>query len=251
MAFDVGKWHARVLSTPAAYSRLVDLAEHPPVAAEYKRSLYVRTLDDSGALVSPGVSRLDERIRDSVYSDALSAIDHYASLMVVTAATYVENIVFEFLVVYFTARPQSIHAHLMPNSSKREEAYVPLREVLAASSLSELHGHLARRASRNASDGSMERVFERIYKLTGHRVAVDVTAPIAEIVRLRNSIVHEGQTLTKVAAAIDRRFESVYSLLRELAGICKAEGLPYVDEGGLVDPLPFVEEELPGPVEYL
>ena len=62
---------------------------------------------------------------------------------------------------------------------------------------------------------------------------------------------HEGKTLTKVAAAIDRRFDSLYSLLRELAEICKAEGLPYVDEGGLVDPLPFVEEELHGPVEYL
>lgn len=227
------------------------MAEHPPVAAEYKRSLYVQTLDDRGARVSPHVSRLDERIRDSAYSDALSAIDHYASLMVVTAATYVENIIFEFLVVYFTAKPQSIHAHLMPNSSKREEAYVPLREVLAASSLSELRGELARRAARNASDGSIEKILERIYKLTRHRVAADVAAPIAEIVRLRNSIVHEGRTLTKVAASVDHRFESVYSLLREVAGICKAAGLPYLDEGGLVDPLPFVEEELPGPVESL
>lgn len=244
MAFDVGKWHGRVLSTPATYSRLVDLAEHPPVVAEYKRSFSVQTLDERGSLVALDADRLDEQIREAIYGDALSAIDHYSSLMVVTAATYIENIILEFLIVYFTAKPQSIHAHLMPGSSKREEAYVPLREVLAASSLSELHCQLARRAARNASDGSIKKTLDRVFRLTGHCVPISVAVPISEIVLLRNSIVHEGRSLTKEAAAIEERFSSVYALLRELTLICKAEGLPYVDEGGLVDPPSLDEIEL-------
>nr|WP_245879376.1 hypothetical protein [Xanthomonas pisi] len=86
-------------------------------------------------------------------------------------------------------------------------AYVPLREVLGASSLSELHCQLARRAAHNALDGSIKTP-DRVFKANGYCVSISVAVPISEIVLLRSSIVHQGRSLTKEAAAIEEYFSA-------------------------------------------
>lgn len=75
-------------------------------------------------------SRAFERI---FYQDVLYAVEHYASLMVVTAATNIENIFLEFFTAFFISNPSAMHAHLMPDTSAKAAPSVPLREVLSAS----------------------------------------------------------------------------------------------------------------------
>lgn len=211
MIFNIGKWHARLIYTPAAFNSLVDMAEHPKAATEYKLSMGLKSFTADGQVAWIDTGEHVESLRNAVYDDALSAVDHYASLMVVTAATYIENILLEFLASYFKSKPNSIHAHLMPDASKKEEAFVPLREVLAASDIESLHSALAHRAANNAANGAISKVFVRIKKLTGYQFSSSVESDLSVIISLRNAIVHDGESLTKKRAAVANRFESVHA----------------------------------------
>lgn len=123
----------------------------------------------------------------------------------------------------------------MPDSSKRVEAMVPLREILSSDNMAVLLASLASRAASNAANGSFSKVCARITRLTGYQLPSSIEAEIAEIITLRNAIVHDGDGLTREKAAVPARFTSVLDFLRVIAQICKDQSLPYSDDGWLVD----------------
>lgn len=234
--FDIGKWHGKLIVTPGTFESLVDLVEHPGSIIEYKRSIGLKTCDVDGRIFNINSGPLLEGVRQAIHDNVLTAIDHYASLMVVTAATYIENILIEFFVVYFESKPNAIHAYLRQDASRREEATVSLREVLAADDIVILRAALAKRAARNAANGAVPKIFARINALARHRIGAATEIAIADIMKLRNDIVHDGNSLTRAQARVPARFSSVLLLLEELALICRDNNLPYRDDGHLISP---------------
>jgi hypothetical protein len=243
-SFDIGKWHGKLLLTPASFETLANLAEHPEAAAEFKRSIRVfsSTLKGEPSATSAEDLNLTERLRNHAYKDALYAIEHYSALMVVTATTYVENMLFEFLTALFIARPTAMHQYLMGDDSRRGTAVVPLQEILDANDLSEVRSALAARSAKNANTGSVAKVISRIELITKRGFAKTISNPIVEIFHLRNQIVHDGRQPTMEVADVKTRYGFVEHFLAELGRQCQCLAIPYSDPGFLIDEPPLSME---------
>lgn len=166
-----------------------------------------------------------------------AAIEHYTSLMVVTAATYIESMFSEFLYETFVAFPLTMYEYIVDEKAK-EKGFVKLTEILDEPDKNALIIRLSQRASKIASNGSTAQVLKRISKLSGHPFGASIANDVQEIIKKRNEIVHEGRQFRIDEIDVSATYKTLELLLKELGLACRSKGIPYEDPACMIDPLP-------------
>lgn len=231
--FDVDKWRSTLLHTSGCFGMLKSYLENErfiETHAVTRFQDYIRkNRGPAYVLVFPPklfVHEFKESISDSY--------GHYANMMIVTAAAYLESMLFDFFKNYFNHRPKSLHGYV----NKGEKAgFIKVSEVVSHSSMDELIHTLAGRAAKNANDGKVAEVFSRIHKLTKQEVTRDLRVRLEELVRKRNEIAHEAKQFSIEDINVKGSYDALGELLAELAKISRSLGLPIEDPGNLVPPI--------------
>ncbi len=238
--FDMGKWLIRLIETRGAYMALREYVEDNRALTVHKQNIYAITFNkgDEPSIISEGdsVEEFRKMTQDALYD----AIEHYTSLMVVTAATYTENMFSEFLYETFVAQPASMHEYIVDEKAK-ERGYVKLTEILAEPDKNALIVRLSRRASQIASNGSAKEVMKRIVKLSGGPFCASIATDVQEIMDKRNQIVHEGRRFRIDEINVDTTYDILELLLIELGLACRRKGIPYEDPASIIGPAPEFE----------
>lgn len=230
--FDIGKWLYAVIHTSATYGELRRYAMNGASVEVHCRSYSEVALDASGEIVErePG-ERLTKTLRD----DLEAALEHFTSLMVVTAGTYFECMVSEFLFSAFIAKPESMHAFLVGDDAKVPKGYIRLREVLEAADIEEIKRRLATRACRVAANGPANKVCDRIADISKYKIPGVIVSEVQDILDRRNRIVHEAARYSVGEIDVEAVFSTLYNVVRELGLACRHAGFPYLDLPGVVD----------------
>ncbi len=228
--FDIGKWQGALIYAPARFQDLGTYLRNEPLIETHVSSTFeLFQIDDHGnetrSPISPNV------IKD--FKDSFSqSHEHYANMMIVTAGTYLENIIFDFFKNYFSHKPNALHEYV---SSGESRGYIKVTEAVSHNSMDELINTLASRAAKNAGGGPPTEIFNRIKKLTKHSVTDELRERIEELVRTRNSIAHEIRSFAIEKLDVEGTYESLSDLLEELGNITKSLKLPFYDPGHLLD----------------
>jgi len=236
--FNVGRWHGRCITTLGAYNVLASLAETPGALEALKESR--RVIGLRGELsASERESAEVKALLDAYCAEVGHAVDHYATMMIVAGATIIENMLMEYFVACFYAKPMAMYAYLQ-RTEERGTA-MSLNEVLAASDIRELHGKLALRAAKQAINGNAARVLDRAGAATGYTVPQSLSKRVESVTTRRNKVVHDGVTYFRQDNEVAEVFDVALELLRHLATSCRHAEIPYLDPGLLIDdwgPLP-------------
>lgn len=134
-----------------------------------------------------------------------------AKMMLVVAASILEDILVEFFENLFIARPNLI----------------PTTEAASANVS-------AMEAAERATRGGSKKILRRVSRLTGYEDTAYVGEEIANLVELRNLIIHEG-ALPKISIEdVEEAFHSVHRFLKELGLASVAAGVPVRDRAFLL-----------------
>ncbi|MBE2240569.1 MAG: hypothetical protein IAE81_22470 [Caldilineaceae bacterium] len=238
--FDMGKWLIRLLKTKAVYVQLKKYVENEEALAVHKQSIYTLQFTDKEEPAIVWEGEIVEEFRASAHSDLNDAFEHFASLMIVTAATYVENMFSEFFYELFVVHPKRMHDYIVDEDAKAQKGYVKLVEILEEKDISALMSRLSQRASKLASNGSAKKVIRRIIELSSRQIDASIVDRVQEIMDKRNEIVHEGKRLQIDKIDIDATYDTLHALLKELGLACKSGGLPYEDPAHIIDLRPEI-----------
>lgn len=230
--FDVGKWRLALIFTPARFGDLENYLKNDNLIEDHvEKYFHVFSMRNYGLSVDPVIPSV---LVNALKGSLAGSHQHYANMMIVTAAAYLESMLFDFFKNYFNHRPKSLHGYV----NKGEKAgFIKVSEVVSHSSMDELIHTLAGRAAKNANDGKVAEVFSRIHKLTKQEVTRDLRVRLEELVRKRNEIAHEAKQFSIEDINVKGSYDALGELLAELAKISRSLGLPIEDPGNLVTPI--------------
>lgn len=236
--FDVGHWHAKCITTLGAYNVLVSLAETPGALEALKQSRRVIGLD--GELNDAERESAEVKaLLDAYCSEVGRAVEHYASMMIVAGATIIENMLMEYFVACFYAKPKAMYIYLQAADGRG--AAMSLNEVLAATDIRELHGRMALRAAKQATNGSTKKILSRAGALTNYAIPASMIKSVESVVTRRNKVVHDAVTYFREDDGVAEVFDVTLDLLKHLAASCRYGDIPYQDPGYLIDDYPLPE----------
>jgi hypothetical protein len=184
--FDFSKWHEKIMYTPLALLEISKYVKEKDLVAEYIN----RKKDPSGSdslKISEMPYKEQSFYQDFVKSDLQSAVKILSRQMVVLAATYIEGILYEFLLLFFSKHPEKMHDYIRQDISKKGSGKVTLHEIIHATSKEDLIYKLAERASLQATFGKFSVYIKKIETISKCNLSED----IGEIIDLRNKLVHE------------------------------------------------------------
>ena len=233
--FDLGKWLAKLLTTNAQYIRLRSFVLDAEAFSEHMRKIgFIDHGNDNSikAIDDQNLKKIIEAITKDELYDSLS---HYARLMIVTYATYIEAMVSEFFYNLFIQKPEYMHDYLNSDSAKAGKGYIKLNDILLAESLEEVKLNLAVKAVKNAVNGHILIVFKRIAKLSKYNIGNELREKVNKLFIDRNKIIHEAADIRVSYSDINSAWETTEALLKELGIICKSMKMQYSDPAFLID----------------
>lgn len=231
--FDLSKWHGVLIIDPGKhqeFDRFLRDKEHIYV---YLRSrLRYQTCDDEGNLID--VTPKDQSILEHYWRTFESSRKHYANLMLVTAAAYLESIVYDFFHVFFLHKNKAMHDFIGRDEDK---GYIRLDDVLGSECLDDLLGRLAARAATNAAAGSPRDIQKRLKKLLGQGLPDELLKSFEQLVESRNIIAHEAELLPDEQLDVAGSYETVLQILKFFGRVAREKSIPIRDAGHLLDDL--------------
>jgi len=153
--------------------------------------------------------------------DLERAVKILSRQMVVLAATYIEGIIYEFLLLIFSKHPDRMYDYIGQNISKKGKGKVALHEIIHATSKEDLIYKLAERASRQVTFGKFSIYKRRIKKIS----KCDLSEDIGEIIDLRNKIVHETEEPDISVDEVLDTFQILEKMLYEIGKKAKENGI--------------------------
>lgn len=151
--------------------------------------------------------------------------------MLVTAAAYLESIVYDFFHVFFLHRKNAMHDFIGRDEDK---GYIRLDDVLVSESLDDLLGRLAARAAASAAAGSPRDIQKRLKKLLGRGLPDDLLKSFEQLVISRNIIAHEAKLLPDEKLDVAGSYEAVLKILKYFGRVALEKSIPIEDAGYLL-----------------
>lgn len=185
----------------------------------------LHTMPDSELILPPEDMKDIKRFGDVVFKFA--AVKTYSRQMIVLAASYLENILADFLKSFFYRYPQNMYDYL--DASETQRGKVDLKDILEVADKEHLIYLLAMRASNNATQGKIKVVMKRIAKLTGEKISNNRVSNLVELVDKRNRIVHELSDTFVDPNEVSSAFEDLKLMLSELRFMAKKMDVPVDD----------------------
>lgn len=229
--FDLSKWHGVLIVDPGRhqeFDRFLKDKEH--IYVYLKSRLRKHIPDDLGNLIE--VSPVEQSIYDHYWRSFEFGREHYANLMLVTAAAYLESIVYDFFHVFFLHKNKSMHDFI---GRDEEKGQIRLDDILGSESLDDLIGRLAARAATNAAAGSPRDIQKRLKKLLGRGLPDDLLRSFEQLVISRNIIAHEAKLLPDGELDVAGSYETVLQILTFLGRMALVKSIPVKDAGYLLD----------------
>lgn len=164
---------------------------------------------------------------DALVDDMEQAYKHYANMMIVSYSTFIECILYDFLVSFFIKKPVSMYEYLVDSQVDSRKGYISLNEIIKQESIEALIVELAKKAAKRANSGDFIGVIKRIVKLTKVKCNTKISGDIDKLLKTRNSIVHDAGSFNIEEQEITKHFESVEGLLKYLGYCCQKDDIPY------------------------
>jgi len=233
--FDLGKWLAQLLKTNAQYKKLRSFVLDAEAFSEHVRKIGFVDYENDGSIKAIDDPNLKKIVEDITKDELYDSLSHYARLMIVTYATYMEAMISEFFNNLFIQKPEYMHDYLNDESARVGKGYIKLNDILNAESLEEAKLNLAVRAAKNAVNGPIPIVFKRITKLSKCNIDSKLGEKVEQIFIDRNKIIHEAEDIKISYSDISSAWETAEALLKELGNICKSMKVQYSDPAFLID----------------
>lgn len=231
--FDLSKWHGVLIVAPSQHQEFDRFLRDKKHIYKYLRSrLRQHTIDGEKGLLE--VAPLSQSLLDHYWRSFEFRREHYANLMLVTAAAYLESIVYDFFHVFFLHKNKAMHDFIGRDEDK---GYIRLEDVLGSESLDDLLGRLAARAATNAAAGSPKDIQKRLKKLLGQGFPDDLLKSFEQLVQSRNIIAHEAKLLPDEQLDVARSYETVLQILKFFGRVAREKSIPISDAGHLLDDL--------------
>jgi len=165
----------------------------------------------------------DEIMATAVASELETAKEVYSQQMVVTANSYIELILKDFLVALFRKFPERMHDFLFA-SGQGLKGFVSLTEIVESGSLDILLDNLSERAASNVMVGKFKTCLINLDKLAKETIPQELKDKLVPIVEQRNRIVHEASKEKALDAELV--LESCWSLVTYLDAVASKQGIP-------------------------
>jgi hypothetical protein len=233
--FDLGKWLAQLLKTNAQYKRLRSFVLDAEAFSEHVRKIGFVDHENDYSIKAIDDPNLKKIVEDSTKEELYDSLSHYARLMIVTYATYMEAMISEFFNNIFLQKPECMYDYLNDESARVGKGYIKLNDILQADSLEEAKSNLAVRAVKNAVNGPISVISKRITKLSKYNIDSELIEKVDRIFVDRNLIIHEAEDIKISYSDISDVWETANDLLKELGNICKSMNVQYSDPAFLID----------------
>ncbi len=189
--FDITKWQYKILNTPVYFLEIYGFVKEKDLVSEYIDRREIETVK-SEKIIAKKVRDLPDSDKapfiDYIGGDLEIAVKILSRQMIVLAATYIEGIISEFLILIFSKYPERMYEYIGQDISHKGKGKVSLREIIYASSKEELIYTLSERAALQATSGKFSIVRKRIEIISN----CDLDENLGSIIELRNKIVHEA-----------------------------------------------------------
>lgn len=229
--FDLSKWHGVLIFAPSEHQEFDRFLRDKEHVYQYLRStLRQQTFDEEKGLLEP--MPLEQSLLDHYWRSFEFRRQHYANLMLVTVAAYLESIVFDFFHVFFLHKNKSMHDFI---GRDEEKGYIRLDDVLVSKSLDELVGRLAARAATAAAAGSPKDIQKRLKKLLGQGLPDNLLESFEQLVISRNIIAHEAKMLPDGQLDVSGSYDTVLQILKYFGRVAIDKSIPISDAGRLLD----------------
>jgi len=233
--FDVGKWKVKLF-------RLMDIHRDLTVVVtdNSSKDVLVKHYGARRLIESADYSDISDELRIRIVNSSLEQIESQFSYslengleflnrqIVVTLPVYIEAIAEEFLEELFEKFPERANIYLSL-SDKGNKGFVELSLIAKANNLEELRIQIARNATSQAIRGARERLFQRIEKASKGKLEPIVVEKVLEILKIRNSIIHDAHEPEIKHEKAREYCLSVFELVEELGGLAASNGIVVVD----------------------
>lgn len=233
-SFDMGKWTIKLLDINSVYKALSYY-----VFDEKALDVHINNYDiykfgnNNDEIKKFKLSEIENKndFYANIKMDIESSFEFYSSQTIVLLATYLENINIEFFENIFTQKNELIYNFV----ESEKKGYVKLNLILKSNNKDEIINELINIAKKNAVNGSLEKISERIFQLTKYSIDKELINLIQKnILDRRNSIIHESVSIKIEEDEIIKYINLIEKYLVILGNICREKSLPYNDPANLL-----------------
>ena len=233
--FDIGRWHAELISTLGTYITLANYCADSKAVQTHVEGIEFLSVDENGQEI-PRPRSVAMDFTPHIHNDISTAISNYRCQMPVIVVSQLEGAILELFEALFFYRPELIRAFYAEDRPPEAERGISLELLIKASSLADLIDHVVTRAAAEAAAGKKkETVLRRLQRLTGAQMAAPVVDAFLDVVRIRNQVVHENLRVTVTDESVRGYIDAAMDLLAELGRVAMVAKIPYSDPGHLLE----------------
>lgn len=204
MELRLDKWQVELIEAPVSYRGLIDLTRDRAAV-----DLHVRNVIEEAGEHGP---KLADQIGEILRANLTSASTTLNQLMLVLAASILEEILLEFFENLFSARQDLLAA----NYSEAGNFLSPVD------------------AAARARLGGPRKFLPRVARISQYAIKPEVAEEVTELIELRNLILHEGALPKLAMADVEDAFHCVHRFLKELGFASQSAHAPVRDRANLL-----------------
>ena len=232
-SFDIGKWIMKLMYSSSSFFTLLDFARDKDAFTAYMNNLSVYKYSNDGSVIEHNDTLIKNSFAKELKKEVEHSLENYSNQIIVILSTYIETIHSEFFEGVFRKNNQFIYEYI--SDSKKKKGYIRLNLIFESKSKDEIIDYLIIQAKKNVVNGSLEKINQRIFKLTKYKIEKQLIKEIQlNILDKRNSIVHEANSPMIEKEEIKLYFELVEKYLLELGRACKKSGILYDNQGNWI-----------------
>jgi len=178
------------------------------------------------------IQEAPDALREGYLEGIRDAHNVYKRQMIVLIATYIENILIDFMECTFTAHPSRMYEYLNDGIERHLKGKVDLKEILESGSIETLVERLASRSASIATGGKFCTALNNLERITKSKLESKLTKDLLTLVELRNRIVHEASQDIVTYEQVRDGFEHITALLKALGNIATSSDIPIHDPAG-------------------
>jgi len=229
-SFDIGKWVMKLIYSSSSFMTLIDFSRDKDAFNAYMNNLSFYKYENDGSIMESDDITVKKSFEKNLKEEVEHSLQNYSNQTIVMLSTYIETMHSEFFEGVFRKNNQFIYEYV--SDSKDKKGFIRLNLIFESESKEEIIDNLIIQAKKNVVNGSLERINQRIFKLTKYKIDKQLIQDIQlNILDKRNNIVHEASSPMIEKEEITLYFGLVEKYLFELGRACKKSGVLYDNQG--------------------